>query len=500
MSIELQNEHDYEIKNNLENTNSYLNIFKKIYGYFEDWLDRQEKKIMLKKLMEDCNTYEEWSNYAKELDIVERKESWKKKKESSQYDYKELEKLIKVLQKKKEMKDISGLVHYIRSNLVKNLYSTLNPRLYQVCHHGTKYLIEDFNEEMLKSLDFISNYNEKIFPLHKKLEFFSETRHSYGRTSLLLSGGASLGIYHIGVIKTLYKQNLLPRIICGSSAGSIVASIVCTTPYEKVIDDIERDFKNGGPFQYKDKKNSIFFKILKYITSGVLYDVEVLSECLREEIGDVTFQEAFDRTGWILNITVTGYKEHANHRLLNYLTAPNVLIWSASCASSCVPGLFDPTELMCKNEYGHIVPYSSNRVKFIDGSLSADLPMQRLSELFNVNIFIVSQTNPWVIPFLEQEDHKEVFQAEKTFNLWKLIKTLIFSEIKHRFIQIQTLGILPKFITKWFNIITQDYKGHVTIFPVPKIVDYFKIFDNPNKESIVYATIHASRRTFPSKI
>jgi predicted acylesterase/phospholipase RssA len=29
-----------------------------------------------------------------------------------------------------------------------------------------------------------------------------------------------------------------------------------------------------------------------------------------------------------------------------------------------------------------------------DGSVQADLPMQRLSELFNINHFIVSQVNP----------------------------------------------------------------------------------------------------------
>lgn len=35
--------------------------------------------------------------------------------------------------------------------------------------------------------------------------------------------------------------------------------------------------------------------------------------------------------------------------------------------------------------------------KFVDGSIGADLPMQKLSELFNVNFFIVSQVNPWYI-------------------------------------------------------------------------------------------------------
>ena len=62
--------------------------------------------------------------------------------------------------------------------------------------------------------------------------------------------------------------------------------------------------------------------------------------------------------------------------------------------------------------------------------------MQRLSELFNVNIFLVSQTNPWVVPFLDQEDGFEVFNYEKKFNFWKLLKNLLFSELKHRINQV----------------------------------------------------------------
>lgn len=55
---------------------------------------------------------------------------------------------------------------------------------------------------------------------------------------------------------------------------------------------------------------------------------------------------------------MTGYKDHANNRILNYITSPNVLVWSGVCASCSVPGLFDPVELLCKNEYGHIVAYT----------------------------------------------------------------------------------------------------------------------------------------------
>lgn len=88
-------------------------------------------------------------------------------------------------------------------------------------------------------------------------------------------------------------------------------------------------------------------------------------------------------------------------RLLNYLTAPNVLIWSASAASCAIPYIYGPTDLYCKDYRGNISKYTLMNRKFLDGSIGHDLPMEKLSILFNVNNFIVSQTNPWVIPFMD---------------------------------------------------------------------------------------------------
>jgi len=42
-------------------------------------------------------------------------------------------------------------------------------------------------------------------------------------------------IYFLGILQTLYDQNLLPRIISGASAGSIVASYFCTRPIKEAI-------------------------------------------------------------------------------------------------------------------------------------------------------------------------------------------------------------------------------------------------------------------------
>lgn len=53
-------------------------------------------------------------------------------------------------------------------------------------------------------------------------------------------------------------------------------------------------------------------------------------------------QEAFDRTGRILNIIVAPANSNDPPRLLNYLTSPHVLVWSAAAVSSAAPGIFEP--------------------------------------------------------------------------------------------------------------------------------------------------------------
>lgn len=477
-----------------------VNLIKLLKLNFELYINQKERRFQLKVLMENSNSYDEWKHYASELDELDGKFKWKSKKETSLYNYQAVEKLIVKLSFKRESKDIKGLMHVIRSNLMRNLYNINNPLLYEISNTGTKLQIEILNDEISKSLEYICNNID--LTLDQKIDFFSEVRHSYGKTALLLSGGASLGMYHTGVIKTLLENNLLPKIICGSSAGSIVAALVCTSRYEDVHRIIDRGLKLG-PFEYKDKKYSWLRKLVRFILRGVLFDGEVLKEFLRENLGDFTFQEAYDRTGWILNVTVTAYKQHENSRVLNYLSAPNVLIWSAVAASCSVPTLFDPTELFCKNENGVIVPYSYFNEKFIDGSISFDLPVIRISELFNTNNFIVSQTNPYVIPFLSNNsstntNHEGIYNQEKgKFNLWKLLKSLIFSEIKHRLSQLQEIGILPEAINKMINLVTQTYHGNVTIFPVPSPKDYLKSVTNPSKEMIANCSIHSSRRTFP---
>jgi len=87
------------------------------------------------------------------------------------------------------------------------------------------------------------------------------------------------------------------------------------------------------------------------------------------------------------------------YRLLNHLTSPNVVVWSAVAASCSVPMVFGPVQLYSKDLSGKLKQYTQQGMKWSDGSVEYDLPMSRLSELFNVNHFIVSQVNPHAAAF-----------------------------------------------------------------------------------------------------
>lgn len=188
-------------------------------------------------------------------------------------------------------------------------------------------------------------------------------------------------------------------------------------------------------------------------------------------MGDMTFKEVHDQNKWNLNIVVTDKNKIDESRLLNYLTAPNVVVWSAAAASCAIPGAYDPVELMEKDEDGNIIPYHRSKILYIDGSVSQDLPRQRLSELFNVNTFIVSQVNPHVAPFLSVEGTGNQSFFRRRFV--KAFKACVGNEMRHWLTQLHELGLLPLWLKRGTNFIMQNNLGNVTIVSKIPLYDVF---------------------------
>ena len=89
--------------------------------------------------------------------------------------------------------------------------------------------------------------------------------------------------------------------------------------------------------------------------------------------GDMTFEEAYQRTGRVFCITLSSTSKKAPPVLLNHLSAPNVVIASAVMASAAVPGFIPPVKLRCKDSKGVVRDYGKKGEVFFDGSIKSDV-------------------------------------------------------------------------------------------------------------------------------
>lgn len=435
--------------------------------------------------------------------------------------------------------DIRGLAFALRASLIRNFGGMCHPKLYSHSRVGTNRIVEDYvhvvsyllayvaqtntesslqtadrssrtiaNESkdisasqrpMWHSTQNIASVSDSMFSiddptklsLDDKVTFLNEARHAYGRTALMLSGGAAMGLHHFGVVKCLLDADLLPRVVCGTSAGALIASIVGIFDDEELTrclsaDELINPLTNH-PFSFRffGDDTSFLTRFKSFIRNGYLEDVSVLQDTLRYNFGDLTFEEAYKRTGRILNITVCPIRSSSGPPLLlNYLTAPHVLIWSAASASCAIPMMWAAVELVAKSANGRLVPYHPEGVRWIDGSITSDVPLARIGELFNVNHFIVSQTNPHVIPRSSSILHTK-------------IAVLIKSELQFRYWQALQMGLVPRVLSAIFPHFMQPYAGDVTIMPDVRLSDLRKLMQNPTPELVRHLMYRGEMQTYP---
>jgi hypothetical protein len=185
-----------------------------------------------------------------------------------------------------------------------------------------------------------------------------------------------------------------PRVISGSSAGSMVAGVLGThsdSELEKFYDPKQVHFEAESEATALDR---MFFG------KNPSIDVHDLQNIVERLIPDMTFQEAYEKTGRQISISVAPAEPQQTSRLLNAIASPNVYIRSAVMASCAVPGVFPPVILSAKNVHGDPQPYLPSR-KWVDGSISDDLPAKRLGRLYSTNHSIGSMVNPIALPFVQ---------------------------------------------------------------------------------------------------
>lgn len=465
-----------------------------------EWLvAHRGKKGELRRKLRNARTFQEWRDVALELDDFMQHEKWKVEDASGLYDWILIKKVLHSLETFRQQGDAHELMAVLDLCCRNNFAGTENFRLYSETYYGTKYLIEAYLAQVELGLQFITK-TDKI-PPEQKRAFFRGVSKNLGRSGLCLSGGGAFGYYHIGLVRALLDANLLPKIVSGTSAGGLIAALTCTRTDEELSRLLVPELAD----RITACEEPLRVWAARAWKTGARFDPRLWAEkAAFFTRGSLTFKEAFDLTGKSLNISVIPSDKHSPTKLLNHLTAPRCVIWSALLASAAVPGLLPPVCLMQKTRKGEFVPWNWGH-RFKDGSLRVDIPLQDLHSMFHVNYPIVSQVNPHVhLFFFAPKGMPGRPVAHRKGKGWRGGFILSASEhvlklhLSLNFKIIRDLDLLPSLLgTDWSSVFLQRFQGAVTIWPKTRFWDWVRVLSDPDRIELARMMRVGQAATFP---
>jgi len=435
---------------------------------------------------------------------------------------------------------LAGVVK--RNHLSVDDILTENARSIAECgrHHYSeeaRQVVLDFIEEVEDCLDFLAQSKattsllnrSSLFPqclmghstsstslnqnvtaesaeLTDRLKLVTKMKLNTGCTALMLSGGGAQAMYHVGTIRALLQSKVWGDIpvISGTSGGSISAAMCAMKTEEELLRDVcvanvSTDFLCTGQMK---KENIRWFPTLwemgrNWLKSRLLVDSKEFKRCCDFYFEDVTFEEAFLRTGKHVCITVSASRSGAGgaqRLLLNHISTPHVTLSSAVAASCALPGVMKPAKLMAKDGNGNQVVFEVDGVEWIDGSVQADLPFKRISTLFNVSNFIVCQVNFHVVPFLNKDYHPSTKSL-----YWQLFQILEW-DVRSRALNLARLGLFPRIFGQDVSkVFKQKYHGNITLVPkfTMKHVFGMQVLSNPTAEDMELYITNGQKSAWP---
>eukprot|EP00939_MAST-03C_sp_MAST-3C-sp1_P005491 g5491.t1 len=332
----------------------------------------------------------------------------------------------------------------------------------------------------------------------------NELRRSFGTSALCMSGGAACGYYHMGVVRALVRRDLLPKVLSGSSAGAVVAAAVCCAASEEELDALVNPsiYRKCTPC-----KAGKMIGLLRLLRTGSYLSEKDAWESAKGMLGkdpNITFLEAYRRTGRVLCISVYNGEHHSE--VLSHVTSPNVCIYSAVVASAAIPMLLPPQTLVQKLPDGTLAPWKELGEKWIDGGLEGDLPIVRLQQSFNVKYIIVSQVEPHLTPFFffhsgsagNPTRHRNGRGWRSGFVL-SFLEHALKTDMKRHLQLLRDFDLFPRFFGHDLSAaFLQDALGTVTVLAPLTWWDYVRLLDDPGSSSTMSHYLDSgARQTWP---
>ncbi|KAL6703782.1 hypothetical protein ACN47E_009081 [Coniothyrium glycines] len=490
----------------------------RLYIYlYEHWVTWRGTRQKLRSQLQGAQSYQDWIRAAKELDTHLGNDTWREKSEYSYYDYKTLRKVYEqmvTLRQRAEAEEngktneegkgvqhsaVEDLRALVEACMKNNFVGFENPRLYSETYYGTKDLVQKFVDESAESLSFLTRTTQ--LGAEDKRALFKHIGSNFGRTALCLSGGATFAYYHFGVAKALLDAELLPEVITGTSGGALVAALLCT----RTDDELKSLLVPALAHRITACHENMLVWLRRWYRTGARFDsVDWAKKCAWMTRGSLTFREAYQRTGRVLNVSCVPSDPHSPTILANYITAPDCVIWSAVLASAAVPGILNPVVLMKKNKDGTLAPYSFGH-KWKDGSLRTDIPLKALNLHFNVRFSIVSQVNPHInIFFFSSRGSVGRPVTHRRGRGWRggFLGSATEQYLKldlHKWLKVlRHLELLPRPMGQdWSELWLQRFSGTITIWPKSIPSDFIHILSDPTPQRLARMIHVGQKSTFP---
>ena len=180
--------------------------------------------------------------------------------------------------------------------------------------------------------------------------------------AVAFSGGAALGIAHIGVLKAFEEYKIKPNFVSGTSAGAVAAAFYARGFSASEIEDLALSI---------DKKQTLKL-FAPTLNKGGLIDGKNICDFIRHYLGDVNIED--------LPIKYIAVSVNLQNGDILYINQGNLI--SAIRASISIPGVF--------------LPYEANNTFLIDGGLRTNLPLHVLRSfdpdyLIGINVLKTKQ-------------------------------------------------------------------------------------------------------------
>lgn len=305
------------------------------------------------------------------------------------------------------------------------------------------------------------------------------------------------------MIRGFLDADLLPRVVTGTSAGGLIAALVCTHTNAELKQLIRPELAD----KITACEDPFATWVRRWWRTGARFSaVSWARKAMFFTHGSMTFKEAYERTGRALNVSVVPADRYSPTILLNHLTAPNCTIWSAIIASAAVPGILNPVVLMSKARDGTLKPHNLGGSRFKDGSLREDIPLGSLHTQFNCNFSIVSQTNPHIHLFFFAPRGKVGRPvAHRKGKGWRggfilsALESYIKLDLSKHFKVIRDLDLMPQLLqSDWSGVFLQRFSGDLTLTPRSTVRDWFHLLDDPDRAQLERMIRVGQRVTWPS--